>query len=519
MAGTHTIAKQQGMSQPVKQKFGLYREATEIACMRKAPVFELVKTLTTGDLKMLHKRSESAGAAYIGLLDILAAAPANNETEIKSLFTRRFDGIDYTETKSYLYKYLLRHLTAQEPQPNTFAQINYSFATAEMLFSRGLTDEAVSVFKQANKLAQQEGFYQLSVVAIRRMKNLKLRTMRTSRDYEEIQQLHEQEKDALKNDSDVSEAMMLYTAFLQLTEKYGGPVNKQATARYQSLMQHPLVKQRQQVKSQQAGIILFDMVTNYYRLFGQNNLCLKEYRTELARYTPALLKNPYYAYRNIFMLHNLTSSFATEKDVQKYSQLLSKAPTPDANTVYYKQLFMLHARLNGPVAATPVVTRLVADVKKQLADGRMAERTREKLNLYTNTLQYLLTCRQYGFAEDMVLYALNDKKLEQTLPAEFNSLRLFYLAVLYSLEKYDAMEPVIRAIRYALKARGLENEVSLQVLNLLGTLMRNAGSGKLQPVVQKLKAMLNDVPNYSYQQWGIHAFLESVWFRDILAQR
>jgi hypothetical protein len=519
MAELHTATKQMQQHRLPKQKFGLYREATEIACMRKAPVYELVKTLTTGEVKMLRKRSESAGAAYIGLLDILVAAPANNETETKSLFARQFNGIDYTETKSYLYKYLLRHLTAQEQPPNTFAQINYSFATAEMLFSRGLTDEAVSVFKQANKLAQHEGFYQLSVVAIRRIKNLKLKTMRTSRDYEEIQQLHEQEKTALKNDSDVSEAMMLYTAFLQLTEKYGGPVNKKVTARYQSLMQHPLVKQRQQVQSQQAGIILFDMVTNYYRLFGQNDLCLKEYRTELARYTPALLKNPYYAYRNIFMLHNLTGSFATGKDVQKYSQLLSKAPTPDAKTVYYKQLFMLHARLNGPVAPTPVVTRLMADVKRQLADGRMAERTREKLNLYTNTLQYLLACRQYGFAEDMVLPALNDKELEETLPAEFNSLRLFYLAVLYSLEKYDAMEPVNRATRYALKARGLENEVSLQVLNLFGALMRNKGTGKLQPVIQKLKAMLNDVPNYSYQQWGIHAFLESVWFRDILAKR
>lgn len=516
MAGLHTHAKQQGVSALLKQKFALYREPAEIGCMRKAPVFELVKTLSPADLKMLRKRTESNTSAYIGLLDILVDAPKNNEVDFKKAFESTFKGVDYIETKSYLYKFLLRHLTSQEPGPNSFAQINYSFCTAEMLFSRGLTDEAISVYKQANKLALEEGFYQLSIVAIRRIKNLKLKTMRNARDYQEIKQLHEEEISALKNDRDVSEAMMLYTDFLQLTEKYGGPVNKTIAAQFEKLMQAPLVKNRAKVESKQARIILFDLVTNHYRLFGKEDLFTDEYREELQRYTAQLLRNPYYAYRYIFMLHNLTVCKISAEELKMYSGMLAKAPTPDSKTGYYKQLFTLHARLAGPVKSDVAINTLLKDVQLFLKDVRMADRPRERFNLLTGIVAFLLDYNYCEQAEEILVTALNDKQLEDVLQAEFVSLRLFYLATLFKLRKYDAMEPAIRATRYVLKTRGLENNVSVKVLALFGYLMRNATATKLKATKQQLADLLTDVPNFSFQQWGIYAFLHSNTFNNLL---
>lgn len=515
MAELHTATKQMQQHRLPKQKFGLYREATELTAMRIAPVYELITTLTPGEVKMLRHRSGSPKAAFIGLLNIMLSVQKNDEPFFKEQFAQQFKGIDYTETKSYLYKYILRHLTGAEPQPNTFAQINYSFATAEMLLVRGLISEALTIFKQANKLAQQEGFYQLSVVAIRRIKNVKLKTKRTQRDYEEIQELHEQEKFALKNDSDVSEAMMLYTNFIELIEKYGGPVNDKVLNQFEKIVKHPLIVNRATIYSPQARLIIFDLITNYYWLTQQTDLFTREYKAELVRYKPNLLKDPYYAYRNLFMLHNLSGSSAVIKtEAKKYTDLLAKAPTPDKKTTAYKQLFMLHARLRMPLKNDEQLKKLLADISSELKQPWLAGKDKERMNLLSQTLQVLIAQQKYTQAEMFLIPSLNDKAIEENLPAEFTGLRLLYLVVLFEQKRFAEMEPAIRAAKYALKTRGLESQVSTQLLAYFAALMRNAPAAKLKAIISQIQKQLVTIPYFKYQQLGVAYLVESAWFKQ-----
>lgn len=519
MVRFHTRAKELPRAVALKQKFGLYREPGEIATMRIAPVYELVKTLTPGELKVMRRRSESAGAAFIGLLDVMAASADNNEADFKKQFAAKFKGVDYSETKSYLYKFLLRNLTAQQSDLNAFAQINYSFATAEMLFARGLADEAIATYRQADKQAQQEGFYQLSIVAIRRIKNLKLKTQRTANDYKEIRELHKREQEAIKMDGDVSEAMMLYTDFVQLIERYGGPVNKKVLSQFDKIAANPLIKNRASVKSLQARLVVFDLITNYYWLTDQIALFRNEYEKELKHYTPAVLKNPYYAYRNIFMLHNLANNYGHNHAKAKlYTQLLAKAPTPDKKTADYKRLFLLYTQLKSVNATDVTVQKTAAQVKAELEQPWLEGKHKERMSLLSHLLQMLIVRGEYVLAEQFLLPALNNKTLEENLPAEFTGLRLFYLVVLFEQKRFAEMEPFIRATRYALKTKGLESEVSVLVLGLFGGLMRNAAKAKQKQTTSKIKAVLGDVTNYKYQRWGIHSFLESEWFKKVLEE-
>lgn len=51
----------------------------KLKCMRIAPVFELIKTLTAAEVKMLKQRAESPNAAFLSLLKIMVQAPTNED--------------------------------------------------------------------------------------------------------------------------------------------------------------------------------------------------------------------------------------------------------------------------------------------------------------------------------------------------------------------------------------------------------------------------------------------------------
>lgn len=503
-----------------KQKFGLYREAAEIAAMRIAPVFELIKTLSAGELKMLKKRSESPQAAFIGLLEIMIAATNNSEADFVEQFEQKFASVNYSETKSYLYQYILRHLTEHSSQANTFTEINYRIVTAEILHSRGLIKEAITVFKQACAAATQAQYFQLSVVCLKRIKTIKFKNAKTAKDYAELKLLNDEEKAAIEKDREVSDSFMLYANFVELIEKYGGPVNEKILAEFRKIMAHPLVKKRAQLVSGHARLIVFDLVTNYYALTNQTAAYVKEYKAELERYTPALLKDPYYAYRNVFMLHNLSreAEHLTTAEKKRYEQLLQKAPTPDKNSAAYKQLFLLYERMWAIKGANDgSMKRLLVDIKTELGMGWIQSKPKERMNLISQLMQTLTGFKKYAEAEEFIMPALNDKDFEEMLPSQFVGLRLFYLLILYEQSRFAEMEPIIRATRYMLRTRDIESEVSINLLNLFAALMNNGKPQKVNAIAARIKTKITMMAFFRYQQLGINSFLETPWLQQRLA--
>ncbi len=487
--------------------------------MRIAPVFELIKTLSPGEVKMLKKRSESPNAAFIGLLEIMVGATNNSDAAFVKQFAQKFPDVNYSETKSYLYQYILRHLTEHSSHINTFAEINYRIVTAEVLHSRGLVKEAITVFKQASAAAAEAQYYQLNVVCLKRIKSITFKNAKTARDYTELKLLYEQEQAAIENDKVASDSFMLYAAFVELIEKYGGPVNEKVLAEFEKIMAHPLVKRRAQLVSGHARLIVFDLVTNYYTLTNQNAAYVKEYKKELVRYKSALLKDPYYAYRNIFMLHNLCceGEYLTDTEKKHYTQLLHKAPTPDKNSATYKRLFLLYVRMRALKGKEDDnLKKLLLDIKAELSMDWMRHKPKEKMNLISHLLQILTVFKMYGVAEDFIIPALNDKDFEEMLPSQFVGLRLFYLLVLYEQSRFAEMEPTIRGTRYMLRTKDIESEVSIDLLNLFTALMNNGKPQKVNAIAARIKTKITTMAFFRYQQLGINSFLETQWLQQRL---
>lgn len=483
--------------------------------MRIAPVYELVKSLSVTELKQLKQRCESPKSAYMTLLEILKASPYKSETTFKARFNDIHPEINYTETKSYLYKFLLRHLTEFSHEEMLITEINYSFATAEAVANRNLQNESLSIYKAAKQKADEVGFFLLSAVALKRMQNILFKSARTDKDYLLLEKLAHQEEAAIEKDRAASICMQLYVQFVRLVEKHGGPTTPAVLKQFQDIAEHPVIQQREKLPSKQARLIAFDLLTNYYRFTNQNEKFISISKQELKFYTMALLKDPYYAYRYVFMLHNLIGLLPPSRK-RSYQILLRKAPTPNENTRSYKHLFLLHSTLNESERLNEgLFKKLIADCIVELQKTWLHQKSKERMDLVFNLLKSLLTREEYSIAEQVIIPELNNKELEKALPTQYVGLRLFYLLILLEQRKFSLMDSPLRSLQYALQRSNTENKVAKELSQLLLILKRHASSNKIAASITKIENAVRQTPYFAYQGFGLNVFIDSSWYQKL----
>lgn len=487
--------------------------------MRITPIYELIQSLTNAEVKQLKKRSESPQSAFLTLLGVMKSADRKDEAAFKTKFKQQHPQVDYTETKSYLYKFLLRHLTELTHEQNLVSQINYSFVTAETLLNRKLYKEAYAIYNTAKKQAEEAGFYQLSAVALKRMQNILFQTSRTDKEYTMLYELYAEEEAATELDKTTSACMQLYIRFVRLIEVHGGPTTPAVLNEFRQIAEHPLIQKHDKLPSKQARLIAFDLLTNYYRLTNQPKLLVKTIELELKHYTPDLIKDAYYAYRYVFMLHNLIGQLSNPSDIRKYQKRLEKAPTPNENTANYKRLFLLHKAQAEVYSMGKMAFEMLAEkTVVELQQPWLQQRPKERMNLVFHFMQVSLVRKNYHVALEVVLPELNNKMLEKILPQQYVGLRLFYLLILFEQKKYSLMESPLRALRYALQREAGQNKAARELAQLFSLLMRHAPAQKVRQVIHKTEVAIGNTPHFSQQEFGINSFVESEWFKQLAKQ-
>lgn len=481
-------------------------------CMRIAPVFELIKTLTAAEVKMLKQRAESPNAAFLSLLKIMVQAPTNDEAGFKTSFKKNHPDTDYTETKSYLYYYILQHLTERSNKLNDFTAINYNFVTAEMLTKRGLVKEAISVLKNTDEHAAREDYHQLRIVALKRLQRLQFLTIKTDTDYKLLEHLHKQEIEQLKLEEAASHCFILYTRFVKLIERYGGPINEKTEKQFTDIINNPFIQNYRQYKSQQIQTICFDLVTNHYFLVNDTINQSKEYLIELKRLSATNLKNPYNAYRYLFVLFNLIGITKSKALSKKYAELLKKAQAPDENTRRYKELFLLQREFTVVTPANLHSLLETFNIFKQSA--WLLNKDKERMSLHLTVVKVLTVLKKYRECEEICSTIINNRELEKVLPAHFIAIRLFYLVALLEQKKYDQMEPVLRSVKYFSQNKQLKNEVTNALLVLLQRLSNTSNLAKQKQALHAVRKAIAGTKHFQYVQFGLNEFIDSGWLSN-----
>lgn len=477
--------------------------------MRIAPVFELVKTLSVAEVKMLKHRAESPNAAYLSLLKIMVQAPDNNETNFKTLFKKIHPSTDYSETKSYLYYFILQHLTEHSSKLNDFTAINYNFVTAETLARRGLIKEAISILKNTDQHAGREDFHQLRIVALKRLQRLQFLNTKTDADYNLLEELYKQEIEQIKLEEASAHCFILYARFVKLIERYGGPINEKIEKQFTDIVNNPFIKNYRTYKSQQIQTICFDLVTNYYFLVNDKKNQWKEYVAEMKRLSATYLKNPYNAYRYLFVLFNLIGIITSKAQEKKYAALLKKAPAPDQNTRRYKELFLLQREFT--VATESNIHGLLQTFNTFRQSAWLLSKDKERMSLCLTVVKVLTILNKYSECEEISSSIINNKELERVLPAHFIAIRLFYLVALLEQKKYDQMEPVLRSVKYFSQTKQLKNEVTTSLITLLQRMSGTGTLAKKKLALQAVNKAIANTKHFQYVQFGLNEFIDSGW--------
>lgn len=479
--------------------------------MRIAPVFELIKTLSTAEIKMLKQRAQSGEVAFLALLKIMANAENKNDSAFKSEFEKLHKKVDYTETKSYLYYYILQHLTERSSKVNDFSAICYDFVTAEMLSRRGLVKEAVNVLQNSDEIASREDYHQLRVVALKRLLRIKFVSTKTDADYKQLEELHKAEMEQLEMEKVSARAFILYARFVKLIERHGGPVNEQVEEQFAQIVNDEVVRNYRRYNSVQVRTICFDLLTNYYYLINDVPSQRREYIAELKRLQKGNLKNPYNAYRYLFILFNLVGVVRAGKESDAYAALLKGAPTPDENTRRYKELFILqHAFARLKPNETDARFK---ELKSAVNAPWLANKEKERMSLMLSAIKALITLGKFENAEGLITGLVNNREAEKVLPAHFIGVRFFHLVVLYELNRFDEMEPVIRSVNYFAKARGLKSEVVSSLLGLFKRLGSNTTNAKKIQALSKVLKTVTTTKHFQYVQSGLSEFIASKWLQ------
>ncbi len=485
----------------------LYIGNRKKSTMRIAPVYELIKSLSDAELKALAKRSESPRSAYLTLLGIMQLSSRKDEAYFQSKFNELQPGVNYTETKSYLYKFLLRHLTEINHSYNPFTEINYSFVTAEILQAKGLPGEAVKILESAHERAEEEGYHQLSVVALKRMKNIVFsnKVELRNKEYDRIQKM---EQEAAAKDEESRQAMMLYSSSHAVFVA-AHLSDKPLTAALEKIVRHPLIKNRKHIKSAHARLIVFDLITNYYKATGKRTLLIRECQEHIKAINPKQLTNPYYAYRYIFVLHNLINKMKEAgQNVAAYEKMLAAAPTPDQNCENYKQLFMLQTRLHAAyLKQQDTAAKVSSDLKALLQKEWIRSKPLERISVSFMAIAEFFKAEKYDLALNVIMPLWHDKKLENLFPLIYMELNMFLLAALYEQKEYAMMEPYIRGFKYSLNKNKYGKEVYSDVASLFVALYKPANQHKALAVLQKI-ARTKNLPKDSY-------FLDNGWLAKL----
>jgi len=416
--------------------------------MKVIPILKLVKSMTPHELHLLRKKSSHRQAAYIGLLDMYSQTDIKSESKVKALFQAQFPLVDFSETKSFLYKFLLKGLTELNAQQSVFSSLYFDLITVDVLKARGLNVEANGLLKQIGNTAKKENYDLIYASSLRAQKLIQLKLANTAKDYTALELIHQEEKNALVREEEYAEALILYARLMPLLHQ-GVPHDSPVVVRQlQQLMKHPLVKNRHSLTSQNARLVMFDFMTNYYVFVGRDDLAHKACKDWVDNVVDLSNAIDYMIYRYIFTVHNLATMASTKRELQRYADKLKKVRPAGFDNVMYQKLFSYELDMD---LAMRWKANLALDWR-ELEAFSQSDFLKNKRSYQLMFLRVAAACGlakgQLGYCENFCIQILRESSNDKHYTVSAIDARLIYLALLFEQQRYVEMSSQLRTLVY-----------------------------------------------------------------------
>jgi hypothetical protein len=471
--------------------------------MKVIPILKLIKSLSLQELHSLRKKSTHRQAAYIALLDMYYQTETKDEPKVKDQFKSQFPKVDFSETKSFLYKFILKGLTELNAKQTLLSSLYFDMISVDVLRARGLNSEALSMLKQVGNMAKKENYDLMQASALRAQKLMGLQQANTINEYHLLEHIHQEEMDALARYKEYSEALILYAKLMPILHK-GTPFDDPIVAQLlRLLVKHPLVKRRNKLASSNASIVMFDFITNYYVFIGRDDLAQKACKDWIDSFRDLSGATDYMMYRYIFTLYNITSLATTKRDVVFYADKLKSLTPSSFENKMYQKLFSYELSMVSAMGWS-IDTKLDwVELNKFALSDFLHQKQSYKLKFLKIAAAYGLAKGELEsvekFCNQILGVSANDKHFTlSTIDA-----RLIYLALLFEQKRYSEMSSQLRTLNYYSVNNKMKNSLA-SVLKLFKIL--SEGNVKIMPkikdtLLEKIAMNADSYPQFYNSKW------------------
>lgn len=489
--------------------------------MAKTPsekLFQLIRTLSPAEkryFRIFVRGKTIRDSKYLQLFEGMAAMKALDEEALKTRIykSQAVTGKKYSELKAYLYELLLKCLQSFDEQHSIDYRLNQLLQSVAVLFKRGQYGNCDELLYKAGKLARHyERFgHQLDIIGWE--KQLAYTRMDVDFLHKNLEQLQFQEDHALaqlRNAADYRKAFFqVYTIVKREATQRGGD----RMLRLQQSVQQEAFRDPDLATSHKARV-------TYYRTINLYHYALAEYPEfyETGRQLIALLESqPHFlkeniadyiaALSNLILSCGLLGKYAeVERALQKLRQL--HALTEDDRQKIHRQYFTNRFALCIYTGEFEEARQEMAHCQSE-ADA-FDPHHYETASFYFQYCVICFGCGDYSSALDYLNQWLNQPRSVDR--EDLQSLaRVLSLILHFELGNSVLLESLLRSATRFMQKKNRLFELERRFIHFMADLMRAANRMEQQPVFQKMKTELPDLPGAKslLQTFDLEAWLES----------
>lgn len=409
--------------------------------MKKADLYELIKTLSSAEKKVFkerHVRKEDGN--FIRLFNAIAAGEATNDEQVKKKFENEKFLSHLGKTKAYLYDALLQSLHLQIQPAYARLTILQKIQQAETLLSRKLISQAEDMYMSTLELAEQTEELEISLFIRSQLASLKTNlhqaALTQSREIEFQKKLNEL----------ISYRNLFVTVYNSYTQR--GTKEWKDIDHYKL---HPLLQRPKTLLSNPAErsfeIIhsLLHSVSRDYPKAAQSDLKVTELIAPISHASPINEKGYISALFNTGL--NL---YGSGKDTTHIIASLEKFQPTGLWAKSHRFVCLLRLKLNADSAGvSPARTKkLIAWIEEQLPLHFNELDEAELVKAHHSIAALYMKDQNYNRALDYLILITNSKFAREMRPITLRVAMLYQLIAHYELKNFDWLVTTLRNYRY-----------------------------------------------------------------------
>jgi hypothetical protein len=487
---------------------------------QKEHLFHLIHSLSKSERRYfsLYSSQQSGEKTYLKLFEAIAAQTHYNEAELlRTINDKKLNKRNLNVAKKYLNDQVLKSLRNYHTKISTNAEIQVALKSVEILYQKGLIDQAYKILRKLNRVAKRQERFGLLIEILNWERRINSINDFPPRKEEDIAR---EEQTVVEQQLNILNYQSLFAEVLEVKRKHGF-LRDESGDIAQKIIASPLLQSVENALSTRAQHYYYFILSNYYYLVGKyeagyhisaNLPKLKREALDEIEYFNGLLER--ISSCLFFDQHEEALYYLHLIDEVQDSLAIGRFEQIKTKTFYFKSNYELS------------IFNMLGDTKririkaKEVIEGLEKHKTKirqEIKHVLQSTLSYAyFTIGDMKTANQFVSSILNEsrKKVREDI---YNGTRLMQLLVLAESEQFETLSYMAKStLRHFNNLHKEEQHFTLEITlcNALRKLPDLTGKQEIQDFYRILKTEI-DINITKGEYYSVDDFrLINMWIKS-----